>query len=214
MKVIYLDCDGVIANWQGGAQRLFGMPPVAPSEWDSVGAYLADKYDLSLSDGIALMWERINDAGPEWWRDLAVYSSGLELYKRCWAAAPTVFVTSPSSSPSAASGKMMFFQKYNNRLMEARGRTRWTLGEYPVPRADRTVAIMPNKAALAAPSKALVDDSDKKVRAFQSAGGAAFLWPRPWNEAGRGKSPGQVVDAQFEVMDTVVAWATQPAATQ
>lgn len=185
LPTFYLDVDGVIAQWCRGVADLLDLPVSSVTQWDGQAHFFARRDGIPLQEARRRMWAVIDRQGPEWWRDLRVHPTGTALYHDCWAAAPTVFVTSPSLSPACAAGKMMFFQKHNNAFKALRTRS-WYFGGKKVPEPHRTVTIAATKAALAGKYKILIDDREQNVEDFRAAGGQAFLWPQPWNRAGQG----------------------------
>ncbi len=73
-------------------------------------------------------------------------------------------LTAPLQDPESAAGKMELIRDM-----------------FPVFWRDRRYMIAPPKYACAYPGALLIDDSDKNVNEFRTAGGQAALVPQPWN---------------------------------
>ena len=208
MKVAYMDLDGVLVNWDLGVQKLF--PEVefggAPTQWNGLQEKIAEEYGINVPEAERFMWARIEGTGTEFWEGLELYGMGLALYERMWRMSPVIFLTSPSASPSSASGKMAWLQRHSSTLEMARASRVHQLGDskYASKPAHRTFAICPDKALLAGPDKLLVDDRQKNVERFAAAGGAAILWPQPWNTPGL--SEDVVVSTQVKVIEQACWW--------
>lgn len=162
MKIdrIYLDCDGVLADFIRGAAELFGYP-YSPEKWP------AGKYDAADVFGVTEreFWATIHAAGSPFWESLenTPYAVDLtELATLFSVQLPTV-VTCPSTDPTSYSGKAEW-------LID-RG---WWLPDSAFFCAD--------KAQLAASGRVLIDDNPLNCRQFSDAGGEAILFPAPWND--------------------------------
>jgi hypothetical protein len=159
MKTIFLDVDGVIADFVGGVRRLYGMP----DDW------VPRRYDIAAELGVS--WEMITKeiAVSRWfWNELDVCADGAEF------AAAVVdmsegFNVVPLTKPmhgcdSFYIERVDWLESNFNQL------------SYPIFAHD--------KSPIAAPGKLLIDDCDENINAWRAAGGQAILWPRPWNSAG------------------------------
>ena len=159
VKIIYMDLDGVAANWDKAAMALFGYEGREQTYWDELVDLISQKYNVNKKKATGIMWSRINAQGADWWENIEFYEMGLELYEACWAVAPVVFVTSPSTAPSSAAGKMAWVSQMAPAFTELRYKKRYFFDQYMVKAVRRCLAITPAKAMLAGPSKLLVDDT-------------------------------------------------------
>lgn len=158
---IFLDLDGVLADWSSAAIRACGQDPdTVHSSWP-LGAYeLADVLGISTNE----MWRRIHAQGARFWAELEPYPWLDSVFAACSTIAPTTILTSPSKDPSAAAGKTAWLQKHFG--------------------ADfRKYLIGPDKVSCARPGAVLIDDSDKNCDGFAAARGSAIVFPRVWNSA-------------------------------
>jgi len=162
---IFLDLDGVLADWATAAILLHGRDPDAV-----LGSWPAGTYDLADVLGISdnEMWRPINDAGASFWAELKPLPWYGDLLSLCMHTAPTTILTSPSKDPSAAAGK-----------------TRWLQAVFGS--GFRDYLIGPAKVACAYPGAVLIDDADKNCESFVASaqgirtGGAAVVFPQRWN---------------------------------
>lgn len=156
--IVFLDMDGVVADFAAGVANLFGLP------LDEVEA-AGDRTYKVLGLSKAGFYERLEAAGPEWWAGLPVYPWANRLAAACGAVGEVYIATSPQSGcVSAGTGKLA-----------------WIKAFLPDAFAGRRFFIGTDKHLLAAPGRVLIDDDPKKCDAFRAAGGRAVLFPRPWN---------------------------------
>lgn len=161
IKRIFLDLDGVLADWASAAIRVHGR-----DSQSTVAAWPAGTYDLADVLGVSgnAMWAPINAAGESFWATLQPYPWCDEVMGLCTDLAPTTILTSPSKDPGAASGK-----------------TRWLQAQFGS--GFRSYLIGPDKVSCARPDAVLIDDADKNCEGFIAAGGRAIVFPQRWNGA-------------------------------
>jgi hypothetical protein len=161
MKTIFLDVDGVIADFVGGVRKLYEMP----DDW------VPKTYMFSQSD-LGMTWDefskRVNNTLGFWTR-METCADGMEFLNeirhQCISyGVPIVCLTAP-------------MQRCDDFYTE---RLDWISRHVVVD--DVIFAV--RKHHIAAPGKLLIDDCDSNVDAWRAAGGTAILWPRPWNSAG------------------------------
>ena len=164
IKPIFIDLDGVICNFVAGAAAHFGTTEAQLLEKWSPGEYsVHGALGLDSEDEFWRSLER-SAASDSWWDALEPYPYAAELVKMAATAGEAFFLTSPSSQPGSASGKL-----------------RWIKRHFPEMR--RHFILTPKKHLLAAPGRVLIDDWDKHTDHWKIAGGTAILFPRIWNSA-------------------------------
>ena len=170
MKIdtVYLDMDGVLADFVGSSIRALGhapaevMPRMLEHKGDYDGMYSALDMDEdefwerldALEGGTvpgSLVWEKMD---PYPWRDM--------ILKLCREVAPTWILTSPSRNAGSSYGKIVWLQT-------------WLGARF------RDYILSPRKWHVARPGTLLVDDSDRNVDKWRRKGGEAILFPRIWN---------------------------------
>jgi 5'(3')-deoxyribonucleotidase len=159
--IIFLDMDGVLARFTYACARLFGV------DWELLMArWVPGTYDVSLLLGVKdeeEMWKRIHAAGYEFWRDLEKFPWADDLWDLCTSFASQVHIsTSPSRIGVCTHGKMEWLQNWRGKDF-------------------RNFMIGPRKHLLAGPNRILIDDSDRKIKAFRKWGGTGILFPQVWN---------------------------------
>lgn len=174
-KTVYLDLDGVLVDFIGGALAALGVPDAARHElthWNSMDEQ-AERHGLCPpGQGNAHVWSTIDDLGADFWAGLDTLPYGNVLLTHLLACnVDLCFVTAPSRHHDSAAGKVMWLK--NNLSNEV----------YRNKPLHRRFALCPTKHLLAAPTKLLVDDRDRNCRLFRKAGGQTVLWPQPWNSA-------------------------------
>jgi len=156
---IFLDLDGVLADWLSPAVRAHGRDPD-----EVLAAWPASTYDLAEVLGVSTnaLWKPIHAQGAAFWEQLEPYPWVHDMVRGCQEFAPTTILTSPSLDPMAAAGKVAWMQR--------------VLG-----RDFRDFLIGPDKPSCARPGAVLIDDRDSGCEAFIAAGGHAVVFPQPWN---------------------------------
>jgi hypothetical protein len=164
---IFLDLDGVLADWAGAAIVALGHEP------DRVfGAWPAGEYDLAAAMGISgnAMWNAVHRGGAEFWATLQPYPWINELWDLCRSTAPTTILTSPSREPCSLAGKLTWLQTHFGR----------EFGGY---------LVGPDKSACARRGAVLIDDREHGCHEFVARGGHAIVFPQMWNSLGRMADP-------------------------
>jgi 5'(3')-deoxyribonucleotidase len=154
--IVYLDMDGVIADFVTGTAKLLNQLTKGmydedpPTEWE-----LGPHFGLSNNE----IFRRLDGAGEQFWRKLQPTRCFERLVERL-RYTTVVVLTAITRSPSCASGKVAWLQHW-----------------------FKTPVILTSapKALLAKPDTVLIDDKEENVRDFLGAGGRAILWPAPWN---------------------------------
>lgn len=168
---IYLDIDGVLADWISGALAAHELDPEPVLEhW----ATLSPKpWCLSKVLGISrsAMWAPVHRAGADFWADLEPLPWMAEVYEACTAVAPTILMTSPSSEPSSHAGKAEWIGRHFGRRF-------------------RDYMIGAPKHRCAHPGAVLVDDSPEGCKRFEEAGGRTLLFPSVGNVLAEQATPG------------------------
>jgi 5'(3')-deoxyribonucleotidase len=158
---IFLDVDGVLADWVGSVHRAIGIPydpavwpyKIGPAGWgwhDEIGWSFMQVSELCDFD----FW-----AGELWTHD------GRAILNLVKTFGDVTLLTTPMPNIASASGKMAWIER-------------------ELPELKRHVLITTElKAVLAqVPDSVLIDDCQKTVVEWRAAGGKAVLVPRHWNE--------------------------------
>ncbi len=171
---VYVDLDGVLADFFGGVCDLLGKEPDPPDHFHGLASAFGFENDSEL-------WELIDGAGSRFWSSLDPYPWNDELLNvaREIAREGMYIATSPSWAGSSAAGKIEWMTEH----LGAPGK------------AYRDFMIGSHKHLLAHPNAMLIDDSPEKITAWRKAGGVAVLWPQPWN------TYTEVEEARAECMD-------------
>lgn len=154
---IFLDMDGVLVDWVGGALRLLNRPSPY-THGQNVGRELL----ASLGEDPAQFW---SCCGREFWRELEPTAECCEIVRLCLdmvGIENLAILSHPQELPGCASGKRDWIQKH-------------------LPTLSPHVILTEAKHFCAYPNTLLVDDSDKMINRFREAGGYGLLIPRPWN---------------------------------
>lgn len=151
--VCYLDLDGVLVDFVGGAFELHGksIPP------DQVRYDCWEQMDLTEAEFFAPM-------GREFWANLKWTDEGPWLFRELEKIfhEEIVLVTAPCKTDGCRDGKTDWVRKH-------------------LPKYEDSLNICRAKHKLAAPSKLLVDDRQGNTDKFIARCGKAVLVPRPWN---------------------------------
>lgn len=162
-KTIFLDVDEVLVDWVGGVLSLYGWDHEYlhrlwakhdPRPWDLFSVLPVSSY---------LAWNRIDEAGAEFWANLQPLPWMRELYETCSAFAPTVLLTSPSEHSSSHAGKVQWMQR-----------------EFGSNFRDYLIGSVKHRCAH--PGALLIDDSPRNCESFVEHGGHAILFPGVGND--------------------------------
>ena len=179
---IFLDMDGAIVDFVGGACEYYGQPHHKrnwpPGQYDICKVLeLSPKY----------FWDNLP---PHFFYNLLpMHDAGriVEFFDTQY----TCILSSPAGDPQIATDKIRWLAKYFPQFVK-----RFLLG--------------PDKNFVAAPNHVLIDDSDKNVTEFRKAGGKAILVPRMWNS--RHSMAGYVFDAvaaEFMEITKQISWENE-----
>jgi 5'(3')-deoxyribonucleotidase len=154
----FLDLDGVIADFVGGACKAHKRPnPYA-------GPTPAKEFDMDKIWGMTpeQFWAPMD---YHFWAQLARMPDAHEILlhvESAFGRENVCILTSPARDPQCSSAKHAWIAAC-------------------LPNYRRRFFIGSAKQFFARPDAVLVDDYDKNVDAFRDAGGQAILVPRPWN---------------------------------
>lgn len=196
MKIerIYLDLDGVIADFNRGALALWGRTPVEAARINKPGDYEGIYGVVHATE--EEFWARINAVGAPFWEELYTVQNDVDLFDACSLLAPAVILTSPSKEPSCVAGKLTWLQNRYGR-------------------GFRHYVFCPalQKQQLAGPGRLLIDDRDDNCQRWREAGGVAILYPQQWNSrhAEAATTPGNVAKmVMMEIGDVKAGRSCKP----
>lgn len=152
--MLFLDLDGVLADFVGSACDVHGKPVDDVNCWDFFEAWGLDE------DGF---WAPINAAGRDFWSNLKSYPWFDELVSLVEDVDPQFTIcTKPSHQADCMAGKLDWIHaQFGSKF--------------------RRYIFTPNKSPLAARGRLLIDDSNDNCRGFSDAGGDVACFPQPWN---------------------------------
>lgn len=160
INTVFLDVDGVLANFRKGIHEAFVKPYYYPT--------LSSKWKF-WDDWPEIIFEMVNAiCTTSFWQDLEWMHDGgdiLEIIRNRFDASQIYLLTTPMPNVESATGKWSWIKEY--------------LPEF----YKRTIITQVPKYLLARPDTLLVDDKNENVDGFREAGGKALLVPRPWNRA-------------------------------
>lgn len=174
----FLDIDGVLADFVGGVNKVFGFPAeFPPPKQDGTPWW-------NWFESYGFTSEQINDICTiNFWANLEWMHDGRQIldvvenhfyptftnHPDPASLKPTYFenqiylLTTPMPHPGSWTGKMLWVEKH--------------LPQY----AKHFIVTQAAKSLLAGPDCLLIDDKDENIDEFVAAGGMGILVPRPWN---------------------------------
>jgi hypothetical protein len=158
---ICLDMDGVLCDFFGGVNRLFGVPswpyPYPVGDWDWYAHFPYPKKPVDLAPHMNFEFHRDLDWTPDGEEILAA-AAHLVGADNVW------LVTAPWHTPGCRDGKAAWVERHCPVLL---------------PR----LVVTSSKVVASHPGWLLLDDSDKNCAAYEAKanGGRAAVVPRPWN---------------------------------
>ena len=158
INTVFLDVDGVLANFRKGIHeafdKLYDYPTLSP-KWTFWDDWPDVTFEMVNAVCTIPFW-----TGLEWMHDGYDILTAVE-YK--FAPTQICLLTTPMPNLESASGKMIWVHDHLPNYLK------------------RTIITQAPKHLLARPDILLIDDKDRNVDGFREAGGKALLVPRPWN---------------------------------
>lgn len=168
LRTIFVDLDGVLADFHSAAARLWGLDPatLSQADWAQVGEW-------GLSVPKPDFWARVEAQGEAFWANLEPLPWAQELWDACHAACDGVVVlTSPAPFAASAAGKYAWVREHLD---------------------TKDMLIGRPKHVCAAPGRVLIDDRASYGPAWSREGGTLVSLHRPWNPSGH--PPEAVIEA-------------------
>lgn len=158
MEKIFLDLDGVVADFNRAAALVFNIDVHNPSVREQLKQDANALYNLA--GGKNNFWKYIYKQGESFWSEMELFPWGKDLYNDLQKMCPNLFIlTSPPHDPRGSSGKVKFIQRHFN---------------------TRRFLIGPPKYACAGPTNLLIDDTIKKISEFKEYGGRVYHFPNSY----------------------------------
>lgn len=154
--IIYLDMDGVTADFQARACRLFARSDLLLN-WP-VGKSSDEAFGVSR----ARFWEVADRKAPKFFAELHEMPWFDELHAGLSKLGEVVFCSRPTWNHEHLAQKLEWLQLRFGRDFSS-------------------YSFLQNKSLLAKPGTLLVDDEPDNVASFVRAGGRGLLFPQPWN---------------------------------
>lgn len=153
---IYLDMDGVVADFQARACELFARTDLLKRWPAGLGV------DQAIGVSRERFWEVADRKAPEFFAELKPLPWFDELYAELSEIGPVVFCSRPTYNPDHVAQKLAWLQRRFGREF-------------------KSYSFLQDKSLLAKPGSILVDDEADNVSSFSAAGGHGLLFPQPWN---------------------------------
>jgi len=155
--IIFLDIDGVLANWTKNAIEACGLDDENPE----IRKVLKTGVDIENIVG-PNMWKMIDKKGEDFWTNLEMFPWALNLITSLKKETNNfAFLTSPSNNPLCASGKIKWMKKYFGPKF-------------------KDFIITPKKYLCASKNSILIDDPPKQINKFKLFKGHIFSWPNQY----------------------------------
>lgn len=153
-QTLYLDVDGVLANWTKDVLRLFNRTETEEecNRWNFFDGWCSSVEEF---------WS-VLDNTPGFWESLELYPWSIDLYEALCQNYHVYICSSPSRDPNCWSGKITW-------LKEKMGIK------------SSKVVLTNHKYLLAKSNTLLLDDSTSNLLNFQTYGGKGILFEQPWN---------------------------------
>lgn len=155
---MFIDLDGVVANWEGMAIRLCGL--------DEKEIVPRVKRGENLEDIFPRLWDVLERRHDDFWDKLELYPWSEELYERAQQYGEVAFLSSGGNLHRRTDS--VGYANY--------GKTRWVARNFP----DAKLILTREKYLCAGPTSLLIDDTEKKLRKFEEYGGKIFHWPNAY----------------------------------
>ena len=158
---IFLDIDGVLADWCKAAHRLNNIEYPGTNSWPYTRG--PSGWDWGPQAGIEYGWHLM---GRKFWKELDWLEDGIDILQCCQISVPPDNLCLLTSFATIAEGAF-------------NGRMDWL--KENMPGYDKRLLVGLCKEMCASANTILVDDYDKNIDKWVAAGGIGMLLPRPWN---------------------------------
>jgi 5'(3')-deoxyribonucleotidase len=158
---IYIDLDGVLADFPQAASDLFGKPNpyVTPPYTSTQNVNMEEIFEMSTEDFCEPM-------GYDYWLNIKPYPDAMHVVQLAESVVgeDNVFIaTAPVMTHGCSDGK----REWVHRHLGFEYLTRTYIGK--------------KKYGYAHEHAFLIDDQHRNIDPFREYGGSTFLYPRPWN---------------------------------
>lgn len=160
MKV-FLDVDGVLANFLAGIHEALGVPysyedyPYEKAKW----------HMLTDIPGVDKFTDIDGLCDEDFWTDLDWIHDGQEIEQAVRDKFKDIYLlTTPMPNPGSGTGKLFWIKEHMPWMYK------------------KTILSYAPKSLLAGPDTLLIDDKDQNIEEFRASGGQGILVPRPWNK--------------------------------
>lgn len=189
--MVYLDCDGVFADFVTGILAAMDYPYEGIDKWPWGRVF--DIFPL-----IGTNWTEASKlCTADFWANLPWMPDGMAIYKEVFErfhVKETMLLTKPMDNDESYTGKPQWVSEHMSLLRR------------------RIVPTHVAKSEFAYDFNCLlIDDSQDNVEAFGMAGGAAILVPRPWNQNDTVFFDGDTVQYVASRMDRWIELVQHPA---
>lgn len=160
-KQIFVDLDGVVANWEKRAIEVLGM------DLDSTIKILKNGTDLEDICEVH-PWEILDKKHDEFWNELELFPWAYEMIEKLQTLGEVSFLSSGGN----------IYRRPEGVGNAALGKTIWVsdkFKEYDVP-----LILTKHKYFCAGLDSILIDDTLEKIEEFENYGGHSFLFPHPY----------------------------------
>jgi len=162
--IVFLDVDGVLANWNAGVFKKLGLP-YDYDDWK----FAKGRAGWDWNKELGLSFQEISDLCDfDLWANLPWLHDGKKIYedvKRMFGQHNIRLLTAPMPNVMSASGKM-----------------EWIYRNLPELQKQVIISTAPKETLAQVPGSYLIDDSSTNVEKWRGAGGRAILVPRWWND--------------------------------
>jgi 5'(3')-deoxyribonucleotidase len=160
IRRIYLDMDGVLADWIAAVCALHGLT------WKEVTAKWAPMRGFTIHEPLGMTYDALEDSidkvGEAFWLGIPKFPWARSLYFTCCDIAPTCIVTKPPRGFRTSYLKVIWLRRLFGPEFED-----FFLGS--------------QKHFFAAPGHVLIDDGEHNCEHFEAKGGKSILFPQYWN---------------------------------
>jgi len=168
IKTIYIDMDGVLADFVGGCETKFDRLSPYVEKCADFEKYLGGMGGIPHAWGMTMddLWRPI-ERDPTFWSGLALLPGAIQIYQTAVSLVGqdnVHILSSHGGLRKCIDGKMDWLEKY-----------------FPFIHLSHNYHFAVKKWHFAAHDRLLVDDQDNNVDPFRQKGGQTILVPRAWN---------------------------------
>ncbi len=164
-RLVAIDMDGVLTNFEKAFDEATKNSNIDVPPANGMGPH-----EYEEAHGKDTFWRAVEASGEDFWSNMEWMPDGKELWSYVSKLNPTI-LSAPSRDPKCITGKVKWLKnnvKLPNYDVQLKSKNGWD--------GDSKIILNSNKGKfVSSPNDILIDDTLKKIKMWQEAGGIGIL---------------------------------------